>query len=544
MAASGQRSGVGDPRRGCGELAILKEGPAAAVEQGVKTISFADFKSRLRSSAGLRSLLGRRLRLYVHDLRLLRRPLPLHAALWALSLGRARVIDARGRQERISLASLTRTLTGAAGEWRSRRQVLDAAQRELQELEQGCDVPASGAALAGTCVYLRTDLSFGLQAGGCMGHIAGVVNALPEWFDEILYVGTDLIAGIDDGIAKHVVDEAGACRNFPLLQELCFSRVFSERVLQRLDGKVPALVYQRYSRNNYSGVRIARQLACPLVIEYNSSAVRAGAAGRRRQSLAALTERIELLNLHAASTVVVVSEALKAQLIWRGIAAANILVNPNGVDSAKYRPGIDGGPLRRALGCDQSVVIGFIGTFEQWHGVATLVEAFGRLLQADEAYRQRARLVLMGDGTTMGECRRLIAQWRIGGNCLLTGLVPQESGPQYLAACDILVSPNVPNPDGSPFIGSPTKLFEYMAMGKAIVASDLDQLGDVLADERTAVLVPPASPEALMGALQRLIDEPQTRQRLGVAARAEALEHYTWSRHASRIIDRVVGVNP
>ena len=62
----------------------------------------------------------------------------------------------------------------------------------------------------------------------------------------------------------------------------------------------------------------------------------------------------------------------------------------------------------------------------------------------------------------------------------LTGMIFFIRVSQYLAAYDILVSPHVPNSDGAPFFGSPTKLFEYMTTGKGIVASNLDQIGEVL----------------------------------------------------------------
>ena len=73
----------------------------------------------------------------------------------------------------------------------------------------------------------------------------------------------------------------------------------------------------------------------------------------------------------------------------------------------------------------------------------------------------------------------------------LTGLLERDQALRMLAACDVCVSPHVPNPDGTPFFGSPTKLFEYMGLGKPIVASDLDQIGEVIDHERNGLLVPP-----------------------------------------------------
>lgn len=124
-------------------------------------------------------------------------------------------------------------------------------------------------------------------------------------------------------------------------------------------------------------------------------------------------------------------------------------------------------------------------------------------------------------------------------SCVLTGLVPQEKGPEHLAACDILVAPHKPNPDGTPFFGSPTKLFEYMAMSKGIVASNLDQIGEVLKHGHTACLVKPGDVESLMEGLKTLVDDRGRRDSLGQAARSEVVAKYTWKEHTRKIIERL-----
>jgi glycosyltransferase involved in cell wall biosynthesis len=181
------------------------------------------------------------------------------------------------------------------------------------------------------------------------------------------------------------------------------------------------------------------------------------------------------------------------------------------------------------------VVIGFIGTFGPWHGAPVLARAAGEVA----ARHPEAGFLFVGEGPQLPEVREIVKQNGAEGRCRFTGLVPQSQAPEYLAACDLFASPHVPNPDGSRFFGSPTKLFEYMAMGKGIVASRLEQIAEVLEDGRTALLVPPGDAPALAAAISGLVVDAQRRRSLGEAARVRALERHTWDGVAARVLDAV-----
>jgi len=227
---------------------------------------------------------------------------------------------------------------------------------------------------------------------------------------------------------------------------------------------------------------------------------------------------------------------MKNQLSSYGIPENKILVNPNGVDPDRYSPDIDGLAVRKQFVLSGKVVIGFIGTFGPWHGAKTLADAFCRLLQSFPEYKNSVRLLMIGDGPTMPKVRAILANRAADMEWVLTGSVPQDDGPRYLAAADILVAPHVPNPDGSEFFGSPTKLFEYMAMGRGIVASNLNQIGEVLRNRTTALLVKPGDSQELMHALKALIDDPGYARSLGIAARKEVLANYTWDDNVRRTL--------
>jgi glycosyltransferase involved in cell wall biosynthesis len=101
------------------------------------------------------------------------------------------------------------------------------------------------------------------------------------------------------------------------------------------------------------------------------------------------------------------------------------------------------------------------------------------------------------------------------------------------------VSPHVPPSDGSEFFGSPTKLFEYMAMSRAVIASRLGQVADVIIDGQNGMLVEPGDVDDLARAIKQLLDDEAMRARLGEAARQTVVERYTWKHNAARVFDTI-----
>ena len=218
--------------------------------------------------------------------------------------------------------------------------------------------------------------------------------------------------------------------------------------------------------------------------------------------------------------------------------------------------------LRRRHGIPaDAVVVTFLGTFGQWHGAEVLAQAIRQLIDNHQGWveAKKVHFLLVGDGLKMPDVRKILGNHAQGPYVTLAGLVPQHEAPLYLASSDILCSPHVPNADGTKFFGSPTKLFEYMAMGKAIVASDLDQIGDVLrnavrlpftdnvedilANGRVALLVEPGNASELAQGIISLVESAPLREVLGANARCLAMKRYTWRSHVAAILNGAKNVN-
>ncbi|TAK22300.1 MAG: glycosyltransferase [Chloroflexota bacterium] len=250
--------------------------------------------------------------------------------------------------------------------------------------------------------------------------------------------------------------------------------------------------------------------------------------GAQRLVLAAL------VRLPALRLLVALTKPLRERLIALGARADRCIVQADAADLAAFDAAPDRSTARGTLGLplDQTIV-GYLGRFQTLgmeKGLHELIQAVGHLSQprplllcvggpmdAVAAYRARARQCGFDDG-----------------DARFVDRVPSAEVPLWLRAFDIAVAP-FPDTEHYAYFMSPLKIFEYLASGLPIVATDLPSLREVLVSGENALLMPAGDTEALAAALRDLIGDPDARGRLGRAARATA-EGHTWSARARAIL--------
>jgi glycosyltransferase involved in cell wall biosynthesis len=339
-----------------------------------------------------------------------------------------------------------------------------------------------------------------------------------------------------------------------------FVRRFVSAAQSLVEQIAPAFIYKRYSPIDLSGLELRERTGIPLVVEYNGSEVwtqRNWGTPMRLESLALRVERAVLLG---ADLVVTVSEALVNELRARGLPSERILFYPNGIDPVKFDPSRFDATLRQkardrfAIEQDATVLT-FVGTFGRWHGTDVLADAIRLLIDAERPalIQSGARFLFVGEGNYYDRVAQRLSSPGDAEFVRLVGARPQSETAATLAASDILLSPHRRNDDGSPFFGSPTKFFEYMAMAKPIVVSDLDQLGQVArgwtpgsgsmpssSPSTFAILVEPNSAESLRsGILQALATTAKEREAMGLAARLAVLRGFTWDANVDAVLSRL-----
>lgn len=392
-------------------------------------------------------------------------------------------------------------------------------------MQEECEVKAA---------FLRTDHYEGVTEGGSFAHVRGVVSGLRELGTEVFFVSSGPLPGAVLGDELTRVQFPDHPRIFMEAAEMRYNIRFVREADKVFRRERPDFVYHRHSAFCLSSARLARRFRIPLMLEVNNLEVwlRSNWDVLR---FAKLCEMMEAIAFDRADRLFVVSDVLRRQMIEFGVDPAKVVVNPNGVDPAVFRPEIDGSDVRRRLGFGDHVVAGFLGTFGVWHGTDVLARAAVKAC----AENPDLRVLMIGKGDLLPTVHDIVREGGIEDRVTFLGGVPHEEVPAHLAACDFLVSPHVPMEDGSEFFGSPTKLFEYMAMGKGIVASALGQIGEILEDGVSARLVTPGSVDELAAGLLELAAAPELGARLGEGARREVVEKYTWKSNAQRVLDAV-----
>lgn len=384
-------------------------------------------------------------------------------------------------------------------------------------------------------LYIRSDFWFKDNTpNGALAHTEGIVNAFSKnGFSVDLLTAFPVSLSINCRSVSSCIPN-GWATGISELEEV----EYNSQLFNYLNGlkQVPSLVYQRYSRYNYAGLLFAKTHQIPYVLEYNGSEVWMGRNWGKPLRYEQSAIEIENTVLRHADIVLGNAEAFRSELLAKGVKSDRILIIPNGVDTDIFKPEIDKYLVKEKLGIkEDEIVVSFVGSFGPWHGAEVLAKSVSKV----SSQNQNVRFLFIGDGERMSSVKAIVRESHVEGFVLFTGFIDRETIGYYLSASDILVSPQVPNPDGTPFFGSPTKLFEYMAMGKAIVASDLDQIGFILSSGDDSLLFKPGDSDELASAILTLASDPSMRARLGNNARKKAITCFSWDKHV-QAVDRVL----
>lgn len=261
-------------------------------------------------------------------------------------------------------------------------------------------------------------------------------------------------------------------------------------------------------------------------------------------SLYAEQARLEALSALHADHVFTLTGPMKAELVSRGVPEGMISLLPNSCDPARFVPRGRDMALATRLGIPADVpVIGYIGSFVQYEGLDDLARACAILARRGLDFR----LMLVGNenvsGTDKGpitaEIERVAAEEGLASRLIMPGRIPHGQVEAHYSLIDIAPFPRKPQPVTE--MVSPMKPLEAYAMEKAVVASSVRALSEMVRDGETGLLFEKGDAASLAAALERLIRDPGLRKRLGKAGRQWVERERTWGKTAGKakaVLDR------
>ncbi len=284
----------------------------------------------------------------------------------------------------------------------------------------------------------------------------------------------------------------------------------------------PDILYERYNLFYHAGVWLKKQLGIPMILEVNAPLVEERSR-HGELALKTLASQSESSIWRAADMVLPVTNVLADHVRAAGVAEEKICVIQNGVSKEFLAPR-DGSRIRERYQLQDKLVLGFTGFVRDWHRVDRVIQFLAIHPQRD------VHLMVVGDGPVRDSLETLAEVLGISNRVVFTGVVQREEIPDYIAAFDVALQPAVVD------YASPLKLFEYMALGKPVLAPDSANICEVLTNGQDAILFDPNSQDSFEKCLSELVEDRALRSRLGRAAR-HSLERqdFTWVGNAQRI---------
>ncbi len=359
-------------------------------------------------------------------------------------------------------------------------------------------------------------------------HIEEMITALREQGHEVVIVAPPSAETEDFGADAGPV--ALLKRYLPKwfyeLMELGYSLLAYRRLAAAVRKHAPDCLYERYNLFLPAGIWLARKYKLPMLLEINAPILEE----RTRYdglSLTGLARWSQAYAWNNADMVLPVTQVLGDMVASYGVPKDKIVVIPNGINSARFASAPDVAAAKRALGLEDRLVLGFTGFVRDWHGLDKVIAMIAQ--DRPDAHRQ---LLVVGDGPERARLEQQASALGIAERVRFTGIIGRDDVARYVAAFDIALQPAVVA------YASPLKLFEYLALGKAIVAPAQPNIMEILAPDQNAVLFDPADRDGMAKAVSRLCADHHLRATVAGGARDSiAAQQLTWHANARRVVE-------
>lgn len=241
-----------------------------------------------------------------------------------------------------------------------------------------------------------------------------------------------------------------------------------------------------------------------------------------------------------ASHVITITQALKDEMVTRGVNEDKITVVPNGVDTDRFLPLKKNERLAVELGLQGKTVIGYIGSILDYEGLELLVDAVEQMAPL----RNDFKVLIVGDGAALDDLKDTVSVRDLHHLFIFTGRVSHDQVESYYSLVDIAPFPRLPLPVCE--MVSPLKPFEAMSMEKAVVASNVGALAEIVSHNQTGLLHQKGDASSLRNALEVLLDRREFRLRLAANARQWVVEHRRWDKLGAKVGDlyKSIGAQP
>src|SRR5882724_7747886 len=358
-------------------------------------------------------------------------------------------------------------------------------------------------------------------------HIESIIGALRKRHHQVVLVGPAAAVDAGSGQTSSLVSLLKRLLPKPAYEflELAYGLLDYIRVAREFMRIVPDVLYERYNLHTLACTLLRRRHAIPFLLEVNAPLVaeRCKYGGLGWPSLAAWSEG---LIWRSADAILTVTRVLADEIEAKGVAANRIWVVPNAIDLDAYQNLPDIEVAKERIGLAGRRVLGFVGFVRDWHGLDRVIAWLGQRTAPEVV------LLIVGDGPAVTQLTCEAVRRGVDNQLFVTGALPHDEIPAYIASFDLALQPAV-----VPY-ASPLKMFEYMAMGRPIIAPDTPNIREILTHGHDAWL---AKSEEVPDAIDCLLSDEPLRLRLGREARRTIERHgLTWDRNAMRI-EEIVG---